>query len=43
VRVDEAKEEVTVEFLDVAVPIPTTVSIDNVRLIEKFEEKKEGE
>lgn len=42
VRIDEAKEEVTVEFLDVAVPIPTTISIDNVRLIEKFEGKKEG-
>lgn len=43
IRVDEAKEEVTVEFLDVAVPIPTTISIDNVRLVERFEkEKKEG-
>ncbi len=40
VRVDEAKEEVTVEFLDVAIPIPTTISIDNVRLVEKFEEEK---
>ncbi len=37
VRVDESKEEVTVEFLDVAIPIPTTISIDNVRLVEKFE------
>ncbi len=37
IRVDEGKEEVTVEFLDVAVPIPTTVSIDNVRLVEKAE------
>ncbi len=41
VRVDEAKEEVTIEFLDVAIPIPTTISIDNVRLVEKFEEKSE--
>ena len=41
VRVDEAKEEVTVEFLDVAIPIPTTISLDNVRLVEKFEEKRE--
>ncbi len=43
VRIDEAKEEVTVEFLDVAVPIPTTISIDNVRLVEKFEEEKKEE
>jgi transcriptional antiterminator NusG len=43
VRVDEAKEEITVEFLDAAVPIPITVDIDSVRLVEKFEEKKEGE
>ncbi len=41
IRVDEAKEEVTVEFLDVAVPIPTTVSIDNVRLLEKSEKEEE--
>ncbi len=41
IRVDEAKGEVTVEFLDVAVPIPTTISADNVRVIEKAE--KEGE
>ena len=38
IRVDEAKEEVTVEFLDVAVPIPTTIPIDNVRVIERAEE-----
>ncbi|HIQ49888.1 MAG TPA: transcription elongation factor Spt5 [Nanoarchaeota archaeon] len=43
IRVDEAKEEVTVEFLDVAVPIPTTISIDNVRLVEKFEKEKKEE
>ncbi len=40
VRIDEAKEEVTVEFLDVAVPIPTTVSLDNVRLVEKGDERE---
>ncbi len=41
IRVDETKGEVTVEFLDVAVPIPTTISVDNVRIVEKAE--KEGE
>ncbi len=41
IRVDEAKEEVTVEFLDVAVPIPTTVSVDHVRIIEKAEKEEE--
>lgn len=39
IRKDEAKEEVTVELLEAAVPIPITVSIDSVRIIEKVEEK----
>jgi transcriptional antiterminator NusG len=34
VRVDEAKDEVTIELLEAAVPIPITVAIDSVRLIE---------
>jgi transcriptional antiterminator NusG len=33
-RVDEAKEEITIELLEAAIPIPITVSIDSVRLIE---------
>jgi len=37
IRVDEAKEEVTVELLEAAVPIPITVSTDLVRIIEKQE------
>ncbi|MBD3311839.1 transcription elongation factor Spt5 [archaeon] len=32
-RVNKIKEEVVVELLEAAVPIPMTVSIDNVRLI----------
>ena len=33
-RVDEAKEEVTLELLEAAIPIPITVSIDSVRVLE---------
>ena len=33
VRVDEAKDEITIELLEAAVPIPITVAIDSVRLI----------
>jgi len=36
-RVDEAKEEITIELLEAAIPIPITVSIDSVRLIEAAE------
>jgi len=35
VRVDESKEELTVELLNAAVPIPITVKGDYVRMIEK--------
>jgi len=41
-RVTKVKEEVVVELLEAAVPIPITVKLDSVRLI-KSEEKKEGE
>ncbi|MBL7160065.1 MAG: transcription elongation factor Spt5 [Candidatus Aenigmarchaeota archaeon] len=34
VRVDEAKEEVTIELLEAAIPIPITVSNDSVRVTE---------
>jgi transcriptional antiterminator NusG len=36
-RVDEAKEEVTIELLDAAIPIPITVPIDSVRVMESAE------
>jgi transcription elongation factor SPT5 len=34
-RIDEAKEEVTVELFEAMVPIPITVHGDNVRVLEK--------
>ena len=36
-RVDEAKEEITIELLEAAIPIPITVPIDSVRVIEAIE------
>ena len=36
-RVDEAKGELTIEFLEAAVPIPITIPIDSARLIEAAE------
>lgn len=42
IMVDKAKEEVVVELLEAAVPIPITVKIDNVRVIRR-EEKEELE
>lgn len=36
-RVDEAKEELTLELLDAAVPIPITIPIDSVKLLESAE------
>lgn len=38
-RVDKAKEEVVVEFLGVAAPIPITVSIDAVKVIRRETEE----
>ena len=43
VRIDEAKEEVTIELLEAAIPIPITVSIESVRLMESAEKPKEEE
>jgi len=37
-RVDEAKNEITVELVDAVVPIPVTVKADHVRVIDKKEE-----
>jgi transcriptional antiterminator NusG len=38
-RVDEAKNEITVELLEAVVPIPITVKADHVRVIDKKEEE----
>ncbi|MBI2578540.1 MAG: transcription elongation factor Spt5 [Candidatus Aenigmarchaeota archaeon] len=38
-RVDETKSEITVEFLEAAIPIPVTISVNSVRMYEK--KKKE--
>lgn len=38
-RVDEAKEEVTIELLEAAIPIPITVPIESVKLVKSAEEK----
>jgi transcriptional antiterminator NusG len=40
-RIDEAKEEVTMELLDAAVPIPITVPLESVRLLEPAEKSEE--
>ncbi len=42
-RVDKAREEVIVELLEAAVPIPITVKIDNVKVIRRPKEEKEEE
>jgi transcriptional antiterminator NusG len=34
-RVDETKNEITVEFLEAAIPIPVTISTNSVRIHEK--------
>ncbi|MFH1249178.1 MAG: transcription elongation factor Spt5 [archaeon] len=41
IRVDKVKEEVVVELLGAAVPIPITVKIDNVRVIRREKEEEE--
>ncbi len=38
IRVDKTKEEVVVELLEAAVPIPITLKIDNVKVIRRDEE-----
>ena len=40
-RIDAAKEEVVVELLEAAVPIPITVSLDSVKVIRREEEEEE--
>lgn len=41
-RVDKAKEEVVVELLGAAVPIPVTVKMDNIRVIRREKEEEEA-
>jgi len=38
-RVDEPKNEITVELLEAVVPIPVTVKADHVRVVDKREEE----
>lgn len=38
-RIDESKEEITVELFEAMVPIPVTVRGDHVRVLEKKEEE----
>jgi transcriptional antiterminator NusG len=38
VRYDKTKREVTIELLEVSVPIPVTVSVEFVKLVEKVKE-----
>ena len=42
-RVDQVKEEVVVELLEAAVPIPITMKIDNVKVIRRTTEESEEE
>jgi len=41
-RIDKEKEEVVVELLEAAVPIPITVKIDSVRVIRRETEEEEN-
>ena len=34
-RIDETKNELTVEFLEAAIPIPVTISMNSIRIYEK--------
>ncbi len=34
-RIDDTKNEVTVEFLEAAIPIPVTISMNSIRIYEK--------
>ncbi len=40
-RINKQKEEVVVELLEAAVPIPVTVKIDNVKVIRRTREEEE--
>ncbi len=38
-RIDETKNEITVEFLDAAIPIPVTISVNAIRIYEKKKDR----
>ena len=40
-RVDEAKEELTIELLEAAIPIPITIPIESSRVVESAEKSEE--
>lgn len=42
-RVDKTKEEVIVELLEAAVPIPITLSMDSIKVIRRESEEEESE
>ena len=42
-RINQQKEEVVVELLEAAVPIPITVKLDSVKVIRREEEEEKGE
>jgi transcriptional antiterminator NusG len=41
IRIDQLKEEVIVELLEAAVPIPITVKLDSVKVVRREKEEKE--
>ncbi len=41
IRVDETKDQITIELLDLAVPIPITLKSNMVKLIQKAERQEE--
>ena len=42
-RIDQQKEEVVVELLEAAVPIPITVKLDSIKVIRRDSEEEEDE
>lgn len=42
IRIDKQKEEVIIELLEAAVPIPVTVKIDNVKVIRRTKEEEKS-
>lgn len=42
-RIDQSKEEVVVELLEAAVPIPMTLKLDSVKVIRRDTDEEEGE
>lgn len=42
-RIDQSKEEVVVELLEAAVPIPMTLKLDSVKVIRRDSDEEEGE